>query len=128
MIHPRITAATAAASPLYQARSCLRVNQDGLIQHRGAPSGYIRSITSGKIQQPNRFTKYFQQLKVTCPDEIKAYADCVNYHAHHASSQDDKTADDDGSMLRKGSCQDEFDKIKACWETLRRNDLQTFRK
>jgi hypothetical protein len=28
-------------------------------------------------QEPNRLTRYFQQMKQTCPETIRAYAQCV---------------------------------------------------
>jgi hypothetical protein len=88
--------------------------------------GSARSITTGGVQQPNRFTRYFKQLKAECPDQIKAYADCVNYHAHSRPADTNvqgDTSDDDGSMLRQGSCQEEFDLVKDCWRTIRQRDL-----
>jgi hypothetical protein len=68
----------------------------------------IRSFgTTGRVQQPNKLTRYFQQMKETCPDRIRSYAKCV-VQAESAGA------------LNKGVCEQEFAQVKACFRQVRR--------
>lgn len=69
----------------------------------------IRSLgTTGRVQQPNKLTRYFQQMKKTCPEAIRGYAKCVT------------TAEQTGK-LSKGVCDAEFAEVKACFRNVRRS-------
>lgn len=61
-----------------------------------------------EIQRPNRFTSVYQLMKEECPNDIKAYALCV---------QDMNNNDERG--LQKGSCEKEFSKVKECYQRAR---------
>jgi hypothetical protein len=64
--------------------------------------------TTAGAQEPNRLTKYFQQMKQTCPETIRAYAQCVI------------KAEQAGNMT-KGDCDAEFASVKACFREVRRS-------
>ena len=60
-----------------------------------------------KERQPNRFTSIYQQMKVNCAHDIKAYAVCVE-KVNHSSDMG----------LQKDSCQNEFSKVKECFQDI----------
>ena len=64
------------------------------------------ATTSG-VQEPNQLTRHFQQMKKTCPETIRAYAQCV-IQAEQAGN------------MSKGDCDAEFAKVKACFREVRR--------
>jgi hypothetical protein len=68
----------------------------------------IRSLaTTAGAQQPNQLTRYFQQMKQTCPESLRVYAQCV-IQAEQAGN------------MSKGDCDAEFTNVKACFRQVRR--------
>jgi hypothetical protein len=68
----------------------------------------IRAMgTSAGVQEPNRFTKHFQQMKKTCPETLRLYAQCV-------------IKAEQGGNMTKGDCDAEFANVKACFREVRR--------
>ena len=67
------------------------------------------AAADGLEQKPNRLTFYFGKMKESCPETIKAYAVCVR----EANESEDKD-------LTRGSCQEEFSAVKACFRQQRR--------
>lgn len=61
-----------------------------------------------KERPHNRLTNIYSQMKQVCPDDIKAYAVCIQ----HAN-------DDDEIGLTKGCCESEFQKVKDCFSRVR---------
>mmetsp|Transcript_14752 Transcript_14752/g.19286 ORF Transcript_14752/g.19286 Transcript_14752/m.19286 type:complete len:93 (-) Transcript_14752:1146-1424(-) len=70
-------------------------------------SGVASVVTESLEQKPNRLTFYFAKMKETCPEAIKEYARCV-------------TSANDNEALTRGSCQEEFGLVKACFRQQRR--------
>jgi hypothetical protein len=64
-------------------------------------------MTRKPIQQPNRLTKIFGQMKETCPENIRLYATCVMMNQK-------------AGTLDRGSCEVEFAGVKSCFRTVRR--------
>mmetsp|Transcript_703 Transcript_703/g.1289 ORF Transcript_703/g.1289 Transcript_703/m.1289 type:complete len:80 (+) Transcript_703:102-341(+) len=60
------------------------------------------------VGAPNRMTVVFSQMKETCPDAMKVYADCVI--AQHQEGN-----------LEKGTCEMEFATVKACFRAVRQS-------
>lgn len=63
--------------------------------------------TTSGVQEPNRLTRYFQQMKKTCPEALRVYAQCV-IQAEQAGN------------MSKGDCDAEFAQVKACFREVRR--------
>ena len=57
-----------------------------------------------RIYKANRMTVVFQNMRKSCPQQMKAYADCV------MSKYKDNS-------LEKGSCSKEFDLVKDCYRS-----------
>ena len=70
-----------------------------------AAGGGTASAAGGLL--PNRFTAAFAEMKRTCPDEIRGYADCV------------LRGQGEGE-LRRGSCDAEFALVRGCFRRARR--------
>ena len=59
------------------------------------------------VWQPNQTTQIYQRMEQTCPDELKAYAQCVIQKQNNGA-------------LVKGSCEESFLKVMDCFRALRR--------
>ena len=59
------------------------------------------------IWQPNQTTRIFQRMEKTCPDALKAYAQCVIEKQNNG-------------VLVKGACDESFGKVMDCFRTVRR--------
>jgi hypothetical protein len=65
------------------------------------------------IERPhNRLTIIYSRMKKVCPEDIKAYAVCVQ-----------RANDDNEIGLTKGCCESEFQKVKDCFRRVRYNKL-----
>jgi hypothetical protein len=72
--------------------------------------------TFGTEQKPNRFTRIYNEMQVTCPEQIEIYAKCVV-----ASQQ--ATKDGDGASPHN-ACAEEFRALKDCYRMVRKRQQQ----
>ena len=81
-------------------------------QASSTPAGSNASFSSSSIArssstpQPNRTTAAFHEMKRTCPDEMRAYAECV-VRGHREGT------------LGRDACGVEFDLVRACFRSAR---------
>jgi hypothetical protein len=69
------------------------------------------SASQVPIDRPhNRMTVIYSQMQRVCPDDIKAYATCV---------QQANDSDENEIGLTKGCCESEFQKVKDCFRRVR---------
>ena len=97
------------------------VNHHQLHQHHPTPAAVVLpqrcsfgTATANKNErQPNNFTQYMTKMKQVCPDAMKQYAACV-VQAQEAA----------GTTMH-GACQEEFDQVKECFRTVRRESFSS---
>lgn len=65
-------------------------------------------------RQPNSFTQYMTKMKQVCPEAMQQYAACV-VQAQEAAA---------GTTMHS-ACQDEFDQVKECFRTVRRESFSS---
>eukprot|EP00521_Asterionellopsis_glacialis_P015320 CAMPEP_0195303310 /NCGR_PEP_ID=MMETSP0707-20130614/32583_1 /TAXON_ID=33640 /ORGANISM="Asterionellopsis glacialis, Strain CCMP134" /LENGTH=78 /DNA_ID=CAMNT_0040366815 /DNA_START=46 /DNA_END=282 /DNA_ORIENTATION=+ len=65
------------------------------------------SIARRGLRQPNRMTHLYAQMKQSCPEHMKAYAECV-------------IAEHNSGNLQRNSCDAQFALVKECFRSVRR--------
>jgi hypothetical protein len=68
--------------------------------------------TFGTEQKPNRFTRIYNEMQVTCPEQIELYAKCV------VAAQ--QTTKDEGGASPHNACAEEFRALKECFRMVRK--------
>mmetsp|Transcript_9860 Transcript_9860/g.9539 ORF Transcript_9860/g.9539 Transcript_9860/m.9539 type:complete len:94 (+) Transcript_9860:53-334(+) len=78
----------------------------------GASSSSLSSTASSfsttTSRPPNKMSSVYSQMKITCSNEMKAYAECVIQHHQ------------DGSLKQK-TCELEFSSVHNCFRSIRQN-------